>query len=314
VKPNAAWRKILDGRVVALSHRVSISPLALANDERSFFAEIYGKEYSGVVKIDALSSRYTKIKRFTDPVNYQAAGDFDGRWLVWAEYHSLEDDLRDFTVWSWDSRTGRVRRIGAATRSPSGEFWPSAWQAPVAHRGYATWEQGAGPNEIGEIHVVELASGRDRVIRRGHPSGSFLIDGPRVIWPESMKKGALTEMRAADARTGRAVVAPPALRKLRGPIWPASSGGTLRRRRPARRVARNSVRRGLGAVHDVRCPSQDFRRRHGRRPLRPNPPWWLGHDWAQRFRIAYAFEEEGRPRDHEYLLRAAEVASADSAL
>jgi hypothetical protein len=227
VKPNAAWRKILDGRVVALSHRVSISPLALANDERSFFAEIYGKEYSGVVKIDALSSRYTKIKRFTDPVNYQAAGDFDGRWLVWAEYHSLEDDLRDFTVWSWDSRTGRVRRIGAATRSPSGEFWPSAWQAPVAHRGYATWEQGAGPNEIGEIHVVELASGRDRVIRRGHPSGSFLIDGPRVIWPESMKKGALTEMRAADARTGRAVVAPPALRKLRGPIWPASSGGTL---------------------------------------------------------------------------------------
>ncbi len=225
-KPNAAWESILDGRVVALSRRASVVPLALTNGAHSFFAEIYSKAYSGVVRIDARNSRYTRIKRFSDPVNDQAAGHFDGRWLVWAEYHSPYD-LGDFTVWSWDSRSGRLRQIGAATRSPSGRFWPSSWQAPVAHEGYAAWEQGVGLDELGDIHVVELATGRDRVVRRGHLVGPFLIDGPRVIWPESMKRGALTVMRAADARTGKMTALPVALQKLRGAIWPASNGKSL---------------------------------------------------------------------------------------
>lgn len=226
-KPNAAWKRILDGHLVTLSRRVSIVPLALADDGRSFFAEIYSKEYSGVVKIDARSSRYTKIKRFSDPVNYQASGDFDGRWLVWAEYHSLYDNLADFTIWSWDSHTGRVRQIGRAKRAPSGEFWGSSWRAPVAHQGFAAWEQGAGPDNLGEIHVVDLASGHHRIVRRGHLSGPFLIDGPRVVWPESMKRGALAVLRTANARTGRIVATPPALRKLRGADWPGSSGKDL---------------------------------------------------------------------------------------
>ena len=34
-------------------------------------------------------------------------------------------------------------------------------------------------------------------------AGSFLIDGPLVVWPESMKPDALTIMRTADAKTGR---------------------------------------------------------------------------------------------------------------
>jgi hypothetical protein len=203
-----------------------VGPLAIANDRRSFFAEISSKHYSGVVKIDAISSRVTRIKRFPDPVNDSAKGDFDGRWLVWAESHSLYNP-GDFSVWSWDSLTGRVSQIGAATRSPSGAFWPSSWHAPVAHQGVATWQQSTGPNGLGEIHVVDLATGRDRVIRRGHPGGPFLVDGPRVIWPESMKPNVLTVMKAADAITGRAVATPAALRKLRGDLWPASNGKAL---------------------------------------------------------------------------------------
>jgi len=225
-KPDAAWKKVLRSGLVALSHRASVVPLALANDGRSFFAEIYTKAYSGVVRIDAASSRYTKIKRFLDPVNDQASGSFDGRWLVWAEYHSLYDP-GDFTVWSWDSRTGRMRQIGAATRSPGGDFWDSSLQAPVALDGYATWEQGSGPNNLGEIHVVDLANGRDRVVRRGHSEGPFLVAGPLVVWAESMKPGALTVMRAASARTGRMVATPPALRNLRGGLAPATDGKAL---------------------------------------------------------------------------------------
>ena len=79
---------------MALSRRVSVVPLALANDGRSFFAEIYTKAYSGIVRVDATTSRYTEIKRFSDPTNDQAMGGFDGRWLVWTEYHSLYDTGR----------------------------------------------------------------------------------------------------------------------------------------------------------------------------------------------------------------------------
>jgi hypothetical protein len=225
-RSNKAWRKVLNSGLVGLSRRASVVPLALANDERSFFAEIYTKAYSGVVEMNARTGRYTEIKSFPDPVNDQTSGSFDGRWLVWDEYHSL-NGLDDFTVWSWDSRTGRLRQIGAATRSPGGVFWPSSWQAPVALNGYATWEQGAGENGLGDVHVVDLGNGRGRVVRRGHVGGSFLVDGSLVVWPESMKPGALTVMRAASATTGRAVATPLALRNLRGGLAPVTDGKAL---------------------------------------------------------------------------------------
>ena len=223
---NTAWKKALGRGVVALSRRASVVPLALAHDDHSFFASLYTKAYSGVVMIDARTSRYTKIKRFPSSTNDQASGDFDGRWLVWAEYHSLYD-TGDFTVWSWDSRTGRLRQIGATARSPSGEFWASSLEAPRALSGFATWEQGVGSNNVGVIHVVDLSSGRDRVVNQGHVGGSFLTNGPLVVWPESMKPGALTIMRAANAKTGRLTSTPPALRHLRGGLAPITDGQAL---------------------------------------------------------------------------------------
>jgi len=228
-KLNAAWKAVLNRGSVGLSRRASIVPVALENDGRSFFAEIYTKAYSGVVRIDATSSRYTKIKRFSNPSRDQALGSFDGRWLVWTEYHSLYDP-NDFTVWSWDSRTGRSRQIGAAQRSKNRKFLPSSWQAVVALEGYATWEQGSGPNDLGDIHVADLKSGRNRIVRRGHPAASFLVpgrSGPLVVWPESMKPGALTIMRTAEAKTGRLVTTPPALRSLRGGLVPVTDGRAI---------------------------------------------------------------------------------------
>jgi hypothetical protein len=225
-KPDAAWKEVFNGGLVTLSRQASLFPLALANDGRSFFAEIDAETYSGIVRIDATSNRYTEIKRFSDRVNDQASGSFDGRWLVWTEYHSLYDS-DDFTVWSWDSHTGRSKQIGAAQRSKKRGFLPSAWQAVVALNGYATWEQGSGPNNLGDIHVVDLRTGRDRVVRSGHVGGSFLVNGPLVVWPESMKPGALTIMRTADVKTGRPVPTPPELRHVRGGLVPVTDGKAI---------------------------------------------------------------------------------------
>jgi hypothetical protein len=224
---DSAWKSVLKGKVVALSEHALVAPMATANDGRSFFSFIHTKAFTGVVKIDAESSRYKTIQRVANPrTDGPAGGRFDGRWLVWTDYHSLSE-TGNFAVWSWDSRTGKLKQIGATKRPPSGDYWPSAWQTAVALDGYATWEQGSGPNGIGEIHVVDLKSGRERIVRRGHVGGSFLIKGHRVVWPESMKPGALTVMRTADARTGRAVATPPALRGVRGGLAPVTDGESV---------------------------------------------------------------------------------------
>jgi hypothetical protein len=212
---DSAWRKVLADGLVALSRHVSMVPWTLGHDGRTFFASLYSKKFSGVVRVDASTSRYTPIRRFPNAHNDQADGSFDGRWLVWNEYHSLSN-WDDFTTWSWDSHTGQVRQIGAARRSPSGDFWPSSWRQPDVRDGLATWTQGAGPNGLGDVHVVELVSGRDRIVRQGHPEESFFVAGGVVVWPESMKPDALSEMKAADAHTGRPVAPPPGLLKLRG--------------------------------------------------------------------------------------------------
>jgi hypothetical protein len=224
---NAAWKRVLRKRPVSHPSHESVGALALANDDRSFF----GETHSGIVEVDAAKGRYTEIKPLAGSGNIPVIiGSFDGRWLVWTEYHSRSEnfDPSNFTVWSWDSHTDRLRRIGAAARSPSGQFWASAWQGAVALDGYATWEQGSGPDSRGEIHVVDLKSGRNRIVRRGHPVGSFLVrgrSGALVIWPESMKRGVLTVMKAADAKTGRPVATPTALKNVRGGLVPVTGGG-----------------------------------------------------------------------------------------
>ena len=200
---------------MTLSRSVSLDPWTLAHDGRSFFATVHSSKFSGPARIDATTGRLTEIRAFPDPAHDQADGAFDGRWLVWSEYHGF-DSFDDFTVWAWDSRTGQVRRIGAANRAPDGAFWPSPWRQPDVRDGIATWTQGSGPGGRSEVHAYDLRSGSDRIIRTGSAQGSFLLAGHVLAWPESTASGTATTMRLAAAVTGRRVRVPLALRTLRG--------------------------------------------------------------------------------------------------
>jgi hypothetical protein len=141
----ASWQRVLAHSVVAVSRHASVLPIVGAGDGRSFFAQLDSSGCSGVVRIDARTSRVTPIRRFPAPAHDQADGSFDGRWLVWNEYHSLSD-FDDFTTFAWDSRTGALRQIGGATRGPGGGFWFSPWRQPDVRNGLATWAQGSGPD------------------------------------------------------------------------------------------------------------------------------------------------------------------------
>jgi hypothetical protein len=208
---------------VSRSRTTSLVPWTLAHDGRSFFATVYSRSFSGVARIDARTGRSTEVKEFPDATRDQADGAYDGRWLVWSEYHSLTT-FDDFTTWAWNSRSGRLRQIGAATRGPDGEFWPSPWRSPDVRDGIATWAQGVGPDGLTAVHLYDLRTGRNSVVRRGHAQGSFLISGHRVAWPESPSRGATTRIYVASTSTGRRLPAPRALRKLRGISGLATDG------------------------------------------------------------------------------------------
>jgi hypothetical protein len=211
---NEAWRAVAAGAVVGASRTASIVPMAPASDGRTFFAEIWSPSFSGVARIDGGTSKVTRIRAFPDETNDQALGRFDGRWLVWREYHSLYN-VNDFSVWAWDSHGGEPKRIGAAGKAPNGSSWPSSFRNPDVRDGIATWEQGSGPGGIGDIHVFDLASGRDRIVRHAHVGGAFFYGG-LIVWSESLRPDALTVMRAVDARTRKSRSVPASLRSLRG--------------------------------------------------------------------------------------------------
>lgn len=221
--PDAAWRSVLARHVVPLSERVSLDPWTLAHDGQSFFATVRSPDFSGVARVDAPTGRITRIRAFPDPASYQADGAFGGRRLVWSEYHGF-DSFDDFTLWSWDSWTGTLRRIGRATRAPGGRLWPSPWRQPDIRGGIATWAQGVGPDGRTAVHAFDLRSGRDRVVHVGRTQGSFLLGGNLLAWPESRAAGGVTTMRAASALTAGLVRVPRALGALRGVSGLATDG------------------------------------------------------------------------------------------
>jgi hypothetical protein len=218
-----SWRHVLARHRVPLSRTTSLVPWTLAHDGHSFFATVYSPSFTGVARVSATSRRLTKIKSFPDPKNDQADGAFDGRWLVWSEYHGF-DSFDDFTVWAWDSRAGRPRQIGAATQARNGEYWESPWRGPDVRAGIATWVQGIGPDGLTAVHVYNLRTGEERVVREGHAQGSFLLAGHLVAWPQSPAPGAETRMNVASVLTGGRVPAPRALHGLHGVSGLATDG------------------------------------------------------------------------------------------
>ena len=195
-KTDAAWRRWLSTPAVELSTTASVTPWALAGDGRTFFASLASPDFTGVVRINAETNTYVRIRAFRDPQQFQAVGAFDGRFLVIREYHRLNDALADYTVHAWDATSGSVWQIGSAVSDGDGGFFPSPWRDVSVRGGFATWTTGTGDDGSGEVHVYDLVRRVDRVVRRGHPAGSVLLDGAVVVWPESPGPGEQAVMRA----------------------------------------------------------------------------------------------------------------------
>ena len=201
-------------RSVARTTRVATYPMAMSTDGSRMFVSTYGHDFSGVAELVVASGKLHPIHAYAHPDRYQAGGAFDARYLVWFEHHSLYG-LDDFTAYSYDTRGKVLRVIGQAHTDARGNFYPSPWQDPVASAGYAAFALGVGVRGLTEVMGVELATGKSKVLRRGHAQAPIMI-ATTVIWPESVAKGAETTLRAVDVRTGKTVGLSPVLRAVHG--------------------------------------------------------------------------------------------------
>jgi hypothetical protein len=213
-------RAVLD-RVVPGSSDAQVEPLGVARRGKIFVAA-WTPGFSGVGELSLATGSLRRIRAFARPDSDQADGVSDGRWLVWAQTYSLRDFDR-FTMYAWDSATGRLRRVGHSIDGPHGDPWPSPWHAPAISGHYAAWAQGYGPGGLVEIRLADLRTGHVTTIRRGHVQPP-LFDGDLVVWPESDRPNTLTTLRAYSLDQRRLVPLPVALRAVRGTEYVVSDG------------------------------------------------------------------------------------------
>jgi hypothetical protein len=159
-----------------------------------------------LVAMRAGSTTYKVIASY--PAAYQSGAgfqgaEFDGRFLVYLVQPYTEDsDV--WTLYSYDTRgTGAPRVIGRQQdlQVPAGPF-----VVPQVRNGLATWVQPLR-NGTRQVHVYDLVSHRDRVVRVAHVYRSALV-GDLVVWQEAPAPDAGTVLRAVNARTGRPVALP----------------------------------------------------------------------------------------------------------
>ena len=204
------------------SASAEVLPLGVSADGRTAYVSAWTSGFAGVAALNLATGALRKIQVFADPAADQADGSSDGRWLVWADTYSL-GSLDDFTIFAWDSVTGRRLRLGHSIAGPNGVPWPSPWHAPAVSGSYAAWAQGYGPGGLVEIRLADLTTGRVTTIRTGHTQPPF-FDGDLVVWPESDTPGSQTTLRAYSLATGRLAALPAALRGVRGTDFVVTDG------------------------------------------------------------------------------------------
>ncbi len=204
------------------SRREELVPLGVAADGRTGFVSAWTPAFSGVAALSLRTGRLRPIMPFANPSVDQADGAWGGRWLVWDQTHSLQN-LDRFTIYSWDSVSGRVTRLGHSLDSPAGTAWPSPWHAPAVSGRYAAWAQGYGPAGLVQIRLADLRTGRVTVVAGGHVQAPF-FDGGLVVWPRSDRPGALTTLHAYSLATHRPAPLPEALRAVAGTDEVATDG------------------------------------------------------------------------------------------
>lgn len=210
------------GRFVHGAHE-SLIAQSVSGTGDAIAASRSATDWSGLELIHPDGS-VARVRAFDHPDTDQPLGvAFDGRYLVWSETHSVYD-WDDWTLWAWDSATGRVREL-ARSNTSGGNPVAGPMLLPALQHGMAAWSRG-NADGTSTLYLTDLASGRSRIAATGHPSTPVFAHG-LLIWPESAAPGALTDLRAANPVSLQRVALPPQLMAVHGPAWLNARGDRL---------------------------------------------------------------------------------------
>jgi hypothetical protein len=254
VTPSAGLRAALQ-RPVPASLRAEVIPLGLSGNGQQAYISTWTAGFSGVGALNLATGQLHRILSYPNPATDQADGSASGQWLVWEQTHSLQS-LDGFTVYAWDSASGRLRTIGHSLAGRRGVPWPSPWHAPAVSGHYAAWAQGYGPGGKIEIRLANLATGQVKVIRAGHTQTPF-FDGQLVVWPESDRPGTQTTLHAFSLRTGQPAALPAVLRTVHGTDFVSTDGTRTAYLSPALTALYYSPAQNRAAQLVLRLPAGD---------------------------------------------------------
>ena len=255
VQPTASLTAAL-ARTVPASLNGEVIPLGMSANGQTAFVSAWTSGFSGVAALNLVTGRVRHIQRFQNPQDDQADGASGGQWLVWEETYSLST-LDNFTVYAWNSATGRLLTLGHSLNGPRNTPWPSPWHPPAVSGDYAAWAQGYGPDGEVEIKLANLTTGRVRVIRQGHTQPPF-FDGNLVVWPESDRPGAQTTLQAFSLKTMKLAALPEVMRPVHGTEFVATDGTRTAFLNPDMTSLFYSPAQDVRAREVLRLPAGDY--------------------------------------------------------
>jgi len=255
VQPPARLTAAL-ARTVPASLNGEVIPLGMSADGKTAFVSTWTSGFSGVAALNLATGSVRHIQRFKNPQEDQADGASGGQWLVWEETYSLSS-LDNFTVYAWNSATGRLLTLGHSLNGPGKSPWPSPWHPPAVSGDYAAWAQGYGPGGVVEIRLADLATGQVRVIRQGHTQPPF-FDGNLVVWPESDRPGGQTTLHAFSLETMKLAALPTVLRAVHGTEFVVTDGTRTAYLNPGMTSLFYSPAQDVPAREVLSLPSGDY--------------------------------------------------------
>lgn len=253
-----AWRSLLARHVVPLPRTTTVFPIALGDDGRTFFANVWSRHFYGVARVDARTGKLQRIKAFPAPQRMSGTGEFDGRWLVWTETRTAP--AQGWAIWAWDSHTGRVQRL-ASSRIGSAET-----RFPAAVRGgVAAWMRGLGGRGDVDffdrgVKLYDLRTGRYTIVHGRFVLGPVLLGERLAAWAVGLgrRDDLHWKLRVVSAGSGKTVATPPALLAVGAHLYSLGTDGRqiaythLRSlwwspslRQPARMIVRARMRHWL---------------------------------------------------------------------
>jgi len=198
-----------------------VSTVAVSADgSASYAADSIGGATSLVQFTDHGRHKHTI---FTPPAGtYFGAGySFDGRWLIFSTT-TVQDVVGPWKLYAWDS----AGHLGPHEFAHEDDPVPTSRALQTSTTaGKVTWAQGIADGGQA-IHVFDLVSGRDRVVRQAHV-GRPLFAGTTLVWPEAAAPDTPARLKAlSDYGLGAPYDLPEPLRRIGEPQNLATDGVT----------------------------------------------------------------------------------------